>query len=85
MKSEKEIQRVDRNKNQIGRWKDRVTLLAFGSADPCTEERYDIGKFRTYQGRALAIIRAEVQGKMEIIINGMNLSGTTAEISVMGL
>lgn len=61
------------------------TLLAFGSADPCTEERYDTGKFRTYQGHALAIIRAEVQGKMEIIINGMNLSGTTAEISVMGL
>jgi hypothetical protein len=33
-------------------------LLAFGSANPCTEEQYHAGSFTTYYGRSLAIIRA---------------------------
>ena len=33
-------------------------LLAFGSANPCTEERYDSGSFTTYYGRALAVVQA---------------------------
>ena len=33
-------------------------LLAFGSANPCTEEKYDSGSFTTYYGRALAVVRA---------------------------
>lgn len=33
-------------------------LLAFGSANPCTEEQYHTGSFTTYYGRALAIVRA---------------------------
>lgn len=33
-------------------------LLAFGSANPRTEERYDSGSFTTYYGQALAVIRA---------------------------
>ena len=33
-------------------------LLAFGSAAPRTEERYDAGEFTTYLGRALAIVKA---------------------------
>ena len=32
-------------------------LLAFGSANPCTEEQYHTGSFTTYFGRALAIVR----------------------------
>ena len=32
-------------------------LLAFGSANPCTEEQYHSGTFTTYYGRALAIVR----------------------------
>ena len=32
-------------------------LLAFGSANPCTEEQYHTGSFTTYYGRALAIVR----------------------------
>ena len=32
-------------------------LLAFGSANPCTEEQYHSGSFTTYYGRALAIVR----------------------------
>ena len=42
-------------------------LLAFGSAAPRTEERFDAGSFTTYYGRALAVIRAEA-GK-QIVIN----------------
>lgn len=34
-------------------------LLAFGSANPCTEEQYHTGTFTTYYGRALAIVRAD--------------------------
>lgn len=33
-------------------------LLAFGSANPRTKERYDSGSFTTYYGRALAVVRA---------------------------
>ena len=33
-------------------------LLAFGSANPCTEEQYHTGTFTTYYGRALAVVRA---------------------------
>ena len=37
-------------------------LLAFGSANPCTEEQYHTGSFTTYYGRALAIVRAGDSG-----------------------
>lgn len=33
-------------------------LLAFGSANPCTEQQYHTGTFTTYYGRSLAILRA---------------------------
>ncbi|MBT1171763.1 glycoside hydrolase family 2 TIM barrel-domain containing protein, partial [Bifidobacterium sp. SO4] len=32
-------------------------LLGFGSADPCTTDRFTSGTYTTYQGRALAVIR----------------------------
>ena len=32
-------------------------LLAFGSANPRTEERFDAGQYTTYYGRALAVVR----------------------------
>ena len=41
-------------------------LLAFGSAAPCTEERYDAGEFTTYQGRAMAVVYAEQPGKIKV-------------------
>ena len=41
-------------------------LLAFGSANPRTEERYDSGSFTTYYGRAMAVIRAKA-GKQVVI------------------
>lgn len=41
-------------------------LLAFGSANPCTEEQYHTGNFTTYYGRALAIVRADASGKLTV-------------------
>ena len=35
------------------------TLLAFGSANPATTERFADGKYRTYYGRALAVVKPE--------------------------
>ena len=52
------------------------TLLAFGSANPCTEERYDKGSFTTYQGRALAIVRADVSGTIKLTVTDGTLTAT---------
>lgn len=41
-------------------------LLAFGSANPCTEEQYHTGSFTTYYGRALAVVRAGEGGSVKI-------------------
>lgn len=52
-------------------------LLAFGSANPCTEEAYHTGTFTTYCGRALAIVRAE--GKHMITLTVTDGSETVSE------
>ena len=41
-------------------------LLAFGSANPCTEEQYHTGNFTSYCGRALAIVRTGESGSVKI-------------------
>lgn len=41
-------------------------LLAFGSANPCTEEAYHTGSFTTYYGRALAVVRAGSAGTVVV-------------------
>lgn len=52
-------------------------LLAFGSANPCTEEQYHNGTFTTYYGRALAIVRGTVAGVMTITVtDGKEKSNT---------
>jgi hypothetical protein len=56
-------------------------LLAFGSANPCTEECYDAGCFTTYHGRALAIIRATKPGKVEMTVSGSSLDAETVTIT----
>ena len=40
-------------------------LLGYGSADPCTEEEFINGRYPTYQGRSLAVIRP---GSSQIMI-----------------
>ena len=41
-------------------------LLAYGSANPCTEEQYHTGSFTTYYGRSLAVVRAGASGTMKV-------------------
>lgn len=50
-------------------------LLAFGSANPCTEEQYHTGTFTTYYGRALAIIRAKT-GCTVTVTDGLETAST---------
>lgn len=57
-------------------------LLAFGSANPRTEERYDSGTFTTYYGRALAVVRATTPGIMTVRATCDHLSTTESTISV---
>ena len=45
-------------------------LLGFGSANPRTEERFDVGEYTTYYGRALAVVRAGKAGKLVVTANG---------------
>ena len=42
-------------------------LLGFGSASPSTEERFDATERRTYDGRALAVLRPAGPGKIRLI------------------
>lgn len=52
-------------------------LLGFGSANPRTEESFTAGEYRTYYGRALAVVRAGENGKTVVSANG-----TSCEIEV---
>ncbi|WP_262059482.1 glycoside hydrolase family 2 TIM barrel-domain containing protein [Streptomyces sp. STR69] len=42
-------------------------LLGFGSADPVSEERFDATERRTYEGRALAVLRPTGPGKIRLL------------------
>ncbi|MFC4504016.1 MULTISPECIES: glycoside hydrolase family 2 TIM barrel-domain containing protein [Streptomyces] len=42
-------------------------LLGFGSADPASEERFDATERRTYEGRALAVLRPTGPGKIHLL------------------
>ncbi|MHA5048329.1 DUF4982 domain-containing protein [Streptomyces sp. SD15] len=42
-------------------------LLGFGSAAPSSEERFDAAERRTYEGRALAVLRPTGPGKIRIL------------------
>ena len=57
-------------------------LLAFGSANPCTEEQYHTGSFTTYYGRALAVVRAGEAGLVKVSAAGGDLTGE-AEIAIV--
>jgi len=41
-------------------------LLGFGTAAPSTEERFDAAERRTYEGRALAVLRSTGRGKIRL-------------------
>ncbi len=56
-------------------------LLGFGSANPCTEERYTDGAFTTYYGRSLAVVRTGQSGKVAVTASDGKQAGK-AEITV---
>ena len=56
-------------------------LLAFGSANPCTEEQYHTGSFTTYYGSALAVVRAGEAGTISVKASDGTKTGA-AEIAV---
>ena len=56
-------------------------LLAFGSANPRTEERYDAGEFTTYYGRALAVVRAGEAGAVTVTVT----DGTETKSAEIGI
>ena len=51
-------------------------MAALGSGRPCTEESYHAGTHSTFDGRALAAIRATGPG--EIRVHAVTASGLTA-------
>lgn len=53
-------------------------LLAFGSANPRTEERYDSGNFTTYYGCAMAIVRAGQAGTVTLSVKNENQTAMAA-------
>lgn len=58
------------------------TLLGFGSANPKTEDRFDSGKYTSYYGRALAVVRADDAGEMLVRVSGEGLAPAEVEIPV---
>ena len=56
-------------------------LLAFGSANPRTEESFLDGVYRTYYGRSLAVIRAN-EAVVKVIVEGETLERTEERITV---
>jgi hypothetical protein len=61
---------------------ERGELLAFGSANPRTEENYNDGTFTTYYGRSQAVLRATQPGTIIVSIRGENLEAVQAVIEV---
>lgn len=55
------------------------TLLGFGSANPRTEESFQAGEYRTYYGRAQAIVLSKEEGEIKISASG-NVLGTAKAV-----
>ena len=57
-------------------------LLAFGSANPRTEERFDADSYTTYYGVALAAVRVGESGCTKVTVSGKQAGTAVAEIAV---
>ena len=55
-------------------------LLAFGSANPRTEERFDAGSYITYYGRALAVVRVEAGDVTITVTDGKQSAAATIAV-----
>lgn len=59
-------------------------LLGFGSANPCTTQRFGSGTYTTYYGRALAAVRGNMQGTLTVSVSGEGIESRQIEIAVTG-
>ena len=57
-------------------------LLGFGSAAPSTEERFDATERRTYDGRALAVLRPTGPGKIRLLASAAECEPTEVLVTV---
>jgi len=57
-------------------------LLAFGSANPRTEESFTSGQYTTYYGRALAVVRAGKTGVIRLAVTGDGFEPASAEVKI---
>jgi beta-galactosidase len=57
-------------------------LIGFGSADPSTEERFDATERRTYEGRALAVLRPTGPGKIRLRASAPECEPTEVVVTV---
>lgn len=58
-------------------------LLGFGSNAPCTEENYGTGRRKTWNGRAMIVLRAGREtGQMELTVTGGGFPAQTLSVSV---
>jgi beta-galactosidase len=57
-------------------------LLAFGSAQPRTKDRFTSGNYTTYYGRSQAVLRANHSGKLVVTISGKGLKTVKKTIDV---
>ncbi|OPX12476.1 glycoside hydrolase family 2 TIM barrel-domain containing protein [Mycobacterium sp. AT1] len=60
------------------------SLLGFGSAQPITEEGFSTHRHRTYQGRALAVVRSgRNAGHITVTVNAPGCASVTTDIAVV--
>lgn len=57
-------------------------LLGFGSANPCTTDRFDSGRCTTYQGCALAVVRLG-SGPLTVTATGTSLPSATLTLTTI--
>ena len=57
-----------------------AVLQGFGSARPVTQERYDASRHRTFDGRALAVVRPTGPGTIEVTFSGEGLEPVVVEL-----
>jgi hypothetical protein len=61
-------------------------LLGFGSANPCTTECFDSGSYTTYFGKALAVVRVNLEAEtMQIMVSAEGCEPQTLSIPINSL
>ena len=60
-------------------------LLGFGSGNPITDENYTVGKYTTWNGRELAVLRSGYDaGEAKLTVSAEGLGETTVSLHVEG-